>query len=106
MLPAASSSARNAAFTASELPKRSNTSGSTSAIAKDRRARAAYRPRGSRRIAAKSTSGTSMLRKLERQRFNVFGPRPPRLNKGQKLLLILQAWCRFACGAMATSYGA
>ena len=28
-----------------------------------------------------------LLRKLERQQFNVFGPKPTRLNKGQKLLL-------------------
>jgi 15-cis-phytoene synthase len=33
-----------------------------------------------------------LLEKLQRQRFNVFGPRPTRLNKGQKLLLILQVW--------------
>jgi len=46
-----------------------------------------------------------LLRKLERQRFNVFGPRPPRLNKGQKLLLMFQAWYRFASGAVSPSYG-
>jgi phytoene synthase len=46
-----------------------------------------------------------LLRKLEAKRFNVFGPRPPRLNKGQKLLLIFQAWYRFAVGAMSPSYG-
>src|SRR3954466_1393333 len=33
-----------------------------------------------------------LLRKLERQQFNVFGPTPPRLSKGQKLLLIFRSW--------------
>jgi phytoene synthase len=46
-----------------------------------------------------------LLRKLEAQRFNVFGPKPMRLTKGQKLLLIFRAWYRFASGAMSPSYG-
>jgi len=46
-----------------------------------------------------------LLRKLERQRFNVFGPEPTRLTKGQKFLLILGTWCRFVSGAMTPSYG-
>jgi len=46
-----------------------------------------------------------LLRKLERQRFDVFGPKKMRLNKGQKLLLILRTWYRFASGAMAPNYG-
>ena len=46
-----------------------------------------------------------LLRKLEGHRFNVFGPRPTRLNKCQKLMLILRAWYRFASGAMSPSYG-
>jgi len=46
-----------------------------------------------------------LLCKLERGRFNVFGPRPTRLNKGQKMLLILRTWCRFVSGAMAPNYG-
>jgi phytoene synthase len=46
-----------------------------------------------------------LLRKLEARRFNVFGPRPTRLSKSQKLLLILGAWCRFASGGMSPSYG-
>ena len=33
-----------------------------------------------------------LLRKLERRRFDVFGPKSRRLNKGQKILLILRAW--------------
>jgi 15-cis-phytoene synthase len=46
-----------------------------------------------------------LLRKLERQRFDVFGPKITRLNKGQKLLLILRTWYRFVSGAMAPNYG-
>jgi hypothetical protein len=46
-----------------------------------------------------------LLRKLERQRFHVFGPEPTRLTKGQKLLLILRTWYRFVSGAMTPSYG-
>jgi len=47
-----------------------------------------------------------LLRKLEQQRFNVFGPKPTRLNKGQKLLLLLRTWCRLVAGAVAPNYGA
>jgi phytoene synthase len=46
-----------------------------------------------------------LLQKLERQRFNVFGPEPTRLNKVQKTLLILRAWFRFAFGAVTPNYG-
>ena len=46
-----------------------------------------------------------LLNKLAAQKFNVFGPRPTRLNKGQKLLLILRAWWRLASGAMSPNYG-
>jgi phytoene synthase len=46
-----------------------------------------------------------LLRKLERQQFNVFGPEPTRLSKGQKILLIFRSWCRFAVGATSPNYG-
>jgi phytoene synthase len=46
-----------------------------------------------------------LLRKLEHNRFDVLGPTPTKLNKGQKLLLILRAWTRFAIGSTAPSYG-
>jgi phytoene synthase len=46
-----------------------------------------------------------LLRKLEREHFNVFGPRITRLNKGQKLLLILRSWWRFFFRRMAPGYG-
>jgi len=47
-----------------------------------------------------------LLRKLERQRFNVFGPSLTRLNKGHKALLILRSWLRFVSGALSPNYGA
>jgi len=46
-----------------------------------------------------------LLRKLERRQFDVFGPKPTRLNKGQKILLILRASLRVAAGGMSPSYG-
>jgi hypothetical protein len=46
-----------------------------------------------------------LLRKLEREEFNVFGPRITRLNKGQKLLLIMRSWWRFFSNRMAPGYG-
>ena len=46
-----------------------------------------------------------LLRKLERRRFNVFGPELTRLSKGHKALLILRSWWRFASGAMSPNYG-
>jgi phytoene synthase len=46
-----------------------------------------------------------LLRKLERQNFNVFGPQPLRLGKLQKLSLIFRTWYRFASGAEGSDYG-
>ena len=46
-----------------------------------------------------------LLAKLERQKFNVFGPELTRLTKGQKILLILRSWFRFVIGAMTPNYG-
>ncbi|MDB6018330.1 MAG: Squalene synthase HpnD [Pedosphaera sp.] len=46
-----------------------------------------------------------LLRKLERRQFDVFGPKPTRLNKGQKILLILRSGLRLASGAMTPNYG-
>ena len=45
------------------------------------------------------------LRKLEKRRFDVLGPKPTRLNKAQKLLLILRSWWRTFSGALTPSYG-
>ena len=47
-----------------------------------------------------------LLRKLERQRFHVFGPEPAGLNKSRKLLLILLTWGRIVSGAKSPNYGA
>lgn len=46
-----------------------------------------------------------LLRKLDSLQFDVFGPTPTRLTKGQKLLLILRTWVRFFSGALAPNYG-
>ena len=46
-----------------------------------------------------------LLRKLERGRFQVFGPHPTRLNRGQKTLLIFRTWCRLLLGAASPNYG-
>jgi 15-cis-phytoene synthase len=46
-----------------------------------------------------------LLCKLKRQEYNVFGPRPTRLSKAQKLLLIFRAWCRLTAGIMSPNYG-
>ena len=46
-----------------------------------------------------------LLQELERRQFNVFGPKLTRVSKTRKLLLILRAWYRFACGAATPAYG-
>ena len=46
-----------------------------------------------------------LLQKLERGKFDVFGPRPLKLSRPQKLLLIFSSWLRFAAGSTAPSYG-
>ncbi|HYG24837.1 MAG TPA: presqualene diphosphate synthase HpnD [Verrucomicrobiae bacterium] len=47
-----------------------------------------------------------LLQKLERQDFQVLGPRLTRLTRAQKLLLIFRSWIRFFAGSMSPSYGA
>ncbi len=46
-----------------------------------------------------------LLRKLEGQDFNVFGPQPTRLSRAQKTCLILRAWYRSLAGILAPDYG-
>jgi phytoene synthase len=46
-----------------------------------------------------------LLQKLERGRFNVFGPQPLKLSKPHKLALIFQSWLRFVSGSSAPAYG-
>jgi len=47
-----------------------------------------------------------LLRKVERARFDVFGPKPPKLSKPRKLGLIAKSWLRHATGIHSCSYGA
>ncbi len=47
----------------------------------------------------------NLLRKLERNGFQVMDPNPTRLNKGQKLFLILKAWGKLSLGAGSLAYG-
>lgn len=46
-----------------------------------------------------------LLKKLERGKFDVFGPKPPKLSKPHKLALIFQSWLRFTTGAATPNYG-
>ena len=46
-----------------------------------------------------------LLRKLAHRQFDVFGPKPPRLNKGQKFFLVLRAGLRLASGTTTPGYG-
>ena len=46
-----------------------------------------------------------LLLKLERGRFNVFGPQPLKLSKPHKLALIFQSWLRHASGSTSPGYG-
>jgi phytoene synthase len=73
-----------------------------------RLAREALPPAERRSMVAAELMGSvywRLLKKLEQKRFDVFGPQLMRLTKGQKLLLILRTWWRFASGAMAPNYG-
>jgi phytoene synthase len=66
-------------------------------------------PREDRRsMAAAELMGSvywRLLRKLEGRQFDVLGPNPTRLSKGQKLLLILRSWYRTFFGALTPNYG-
>jgi phytoene/squalene synthetase len=46
-----------------------------------------------------------LLKKLEANRFNVFGEHPVRVSKPQKLTLIFRAWLRFVCNSRTPNYG-
>src|SRR5205085_5261512 len=46
-----------------------------------------------------------MLRKLELRAFDVFGPQPTRLSRGDKLLLIGRTRYRLLSGTMVPNYG-
>jgi phytoene synthase len=46
-----------------------------------------------------------LLQKLERGKFNIFGPQPLKLSKPHKLALILKSWLRHTAGATSPNYG-
>jgi 15-cis-phytoene synthase len=46
-----------------------------------------------------------LLKKLEANRFNIFGERPVRISRPQKLVLIFRAWLRFVCNSRTLDYG-
>jgi phytoene synthase len=74
-----------------------------------RLAREALPAEDRRSMAAAELMGSvywRLLRKLELQQFDVFGPHPTRLTKGQKLLLIFRTWYRMLSGAVVPNYGA
>ena len=71
-------------------------------------ARAALPAEDRRAMVAAELMGTvywRLLGKLERQKFNVFGPHPVRLSKPHKLALIGRSWLRFALGTTSPNYG-
>ena len=73
-----------------------------------RKAREALPPEDRRAMMSAELMGTvywRLLRKLEARHFNVFGPAPTRISKGQKLFLVLQTWWRSTAGGFAPSYG-
>ena len=72
------------------------------------RAREALPPEDCRSMAAAELMGSvywRLLRKLEFQQFDVFGPNPTRLTTTQKILLIARTWFRMLSGAVVPNYG-
>lgn len=47
----------------------------------------------------------NLLEKLERGKFDVFGPRPLKLSKLHKIVLIFNSWLRITAGSTTPSYG-
>jgi len=71
-------------------------------------ARKTLPPEDRRSMASAELMGSvywGLLRKLEKQQFDVFGPRPTKLSKAQKLLLIGRTWFRQVSGALSPNYG-
>ena len=66
-------------------------------------------PAGDRQsLAAAELMGSvywRLLKKLEHERFNVFGAQPLKLSKPEKLALIFQSWLRFIFRVTASNYG-
>ena len=73
-----------------------------------RLARETLPPEDRRAMGAAELMGSvywRLLEKLEAREFNVFGPEPTRVGKGQKILLILRTWLRLASGNVVPNYG-
>lgn len=61
-----------------------------------------------RSMVAAELMGTvywKLFRKLESKRFHVLGPKPTRLSKGHKLLLVARSWVRTVSGTLSPNYG-
>jgi phytoene synthase len=73
-----------------------------------REARLALPPQDRRAMVAAELMGSvywRLLQKLERLRFDVFGDKPARLSRWQKVALILRTWIRVNAGAVTPNYG-
>jgi 15-cis-phytoene synthase len=73
-----------------------------------RRARQTLPAEDRRSMAAAELMGAvywQLLQKLERQKFNVFGPKPLKISKPQKLALVFQSWLGFVFRATVSNYG-
>jgi phytoene synthase len=73
-----------------------------------RQARLTLPPGDRRSMVAAELMGSvywRLLRKLERGQFDVFGPKPTRLTRGQKILLVLRTGLRTISGALTPNYG-
>jgi len=73
-----------------------------------RLARETLPPEDRRAMVAAELMGSvywRLLRKLEARQFNVLGPKPTRLNKAQKIALILQTWIHHTCRTGTPNYG-
>lgn len=71
-------------------------------------ARKTLPPEDRRSMASAELMGSvywGLLRKLEKQQFDVFGPQPTKLSKAQKLLLIARTWFRQVSGTLSPNYG-
>jgi phytoene synthase len=65
-------------------------------------------PEDRRSLVAAELMGSvywQLLQKLERGKFDVFGPQPLKLSKPRKLALIFQSWLRFTLGSTSPNYG-
>ena len=66
-------------------------------------------PSGDRRsmIAAELMGSVywRLLNELERRRYDVFGPRPARLSRAEKILLTMRTWLRINSGGATPNYG-